>query len=589
MTIRRTLLTSYLMISLVSALMITAMIVAHLRSVLRTEIEHKLTTQAATIMQQIDTTLFERMKNIATWSRLAVMQEVRVRDIDKRLSKFLHELYDGYGGVYQRLFVVNDAREIIASSRPGQIGESLASAAIWLEATVGRDPVSLQPVDIERQELLLSVSLTDDFQQGRLGRLFAGFDWNEISRLLESPIAVNGLVGVSHALLVDSTGQVIAVSAYLRSRSGIPYPIVQSWMVAEQATGALTSHAAFLDGAEVLIGYARSQGHRTFPGFGWRVLMLQPTRQAFAPVSRLWWTFSLFLFLTVLLGVLVSFWISARIARPIIGLTEFTRDFIEGHKRLPPVLSVNNEIGELRAAFAQMIENLEQSRQDLVRVAKLAVIGEMAASMAHEVRTPLGILRSSAQMLQREEKLSDVGREMTEFVISETDRLNDLVTTLLESARPRPPEFSRYDLHRVIDHTVDMLSTKAADKSIILTTQLDAAQSILFCDRDQLIQVFLNLIMNAIQHTPEGGRIVVATASHGESIEAAVCDNGPGIPRAERKKVFEPFVTHREGGIGLGLTVVQQIVSAHRGRIIVADNPAGGTCFRIELPLQGRR
>ena len=99
MTIRRTLLTSYLLISLVSAMMMTGMIVAHLRSVLRMEVEHKLTTQAATSMQQIDTTLFERLKNIATWSRLAVMQEVRIRDIDNRLAKILSELYDGFGGV----------------------------------------------------------------------------------------------------------------------------------------------------------------------------------------------------------------------------------------------------------------------------------------------------------------------------------------------------------------------------------------------------------------------------------------------------------------------------------------------------------
>ena len=589
MTIRRTLLTSYLMISIVSALMITGMIVAHLRAVLRTEIEQKLTTQAATIMEQIDTTLFERMKNIATWSRLGIMQEVRVRDIDKRLSKFLHELYAGYGGVYHRLFVVNDADEVIASSQPGQIGEHLASAAIWLQATLGRDTVSLRPVDVARRELLLSVSLTDDFQQGRLGRLFAGFDWNEINRLLESPVLVDGRVRLSHALLVDSDGRMIAASADLRIGDGNPRPVVQSWLMGEQATGALTARTPFLDDAEVLIGYARSQGHRTFPGFDWRVLMLQPTRQAFAPVSRLWWTFSLFLFLTVLLGVLVSLWISARIARPIVGLTEFTRNFIEGNQRLPPVLSGNNEIGELRAAFARMIENLEQSKQDLVRVAKLAVIGEMAASMAHEVRTPLGILRSSAQMLQRAERLTDVGREMVEFIISETDRLNALVTTLLDSARPGPLEFSRYDLHRVIEHTVDLLSTKAADKSITLTTRFGAADSILFCDRDQLIQVFLNLIMNAIQHTPEGGRIEITTVSLADSIEVAVCDNGPGIPHAERKKVFEPFVSHRQGGIGLGLTVVQQIVSAHRGRIIAADNPAGGTCFHIELPLKERR
>lgn len=196
-----------------------------------------------------------------------------------------------------------------------------------------------------------------------------------------------------------------------------------------------------------------------------------------------------------------------------------------------------------------------------------------------------------AEVIDRDDvrdRLTDIGREMIEFIISETDRLNALVTTLLNSARPRLPAFARNDIHRIIEHTVELLSAKAAGKGITLATRFDAAEPIISCDRDQLIQVFLNLIMNAIQHTPEGGRIEIATRFRSSSVEVSVCDNGPGIPCAEREKVFEPFVTRREGGIGLGLTVVQQIVLAHKGRIVAVDNLGGGACFRVYLPLKKR-
>jgi len=125
MTIRRTLLISYLLISLASALLIALMIFAHFRDVLRQEIEHKLESQAVTIMQQIDTTLFERMQNMASWSHLDVMQEIRTRDVDKRLSQFLHELYTEYDGVYHQLFVINQDNQVIAANQPDLIGIQL--------------------------------------------------------------------------------------------------------------------------------------------------------------------------------------------------------------------------------------------------------------------------------------------------------------------------------------------------------------------------------------------------------------------------------------------------------------------------------
>jgi signal transduction histidine kinase len=312
---------------------------------------------------------------------------------------------------------------------------------------------------------------------------------------------------------------------------------------------------------------------------------MQPSSSAFAPIWNLWKAILVFLCVTLIIGITVSFWMSAKIARPIVRLAEFTRDFMHGKQTAPPQLKSSLEITELSSQFSQMINNLEQSRQNVVRVAKLAVIGEMAASMAHEVRTPLGILRSSAQILEREPHLSDIGHEMTGFILSETQRLNGLITTLLECARPRSPLFMQQDFHPILDHVLELLHTKAEHKNIQLIKQFNALNPSIPCDRDHIIQVFLNLIMNAIQHTPHGGRVELATRLHNGFLEIAVSDDGSGITDANKANVFDPFFTQRQDGIGLGLTVVQQIIFAHHGDIFVTDSVYGGACFTVILPI----
>lgn len=585
MTIRRTLLISYLLISLSSALLITLMIFVHLRDIVRAEIENKLKSQASTIMQQIDTTLFERMENMAMWSHLDVMQEIRVRDVDKRLAHFLRELHESYDGVYKQLFVINQDHEIISADDARLIGTQHAYAPAWLEATHGEHTHALQPLKSAHDNLYLSIAVDDAFQIGELGRLYAGFDWREIVRLLDATLPFSA--APSYALLLDSDNRIIASSSKLNGRLQLQR-LSSAWQWSNEVTGALSTTADFLDNQSVLVGYARSQGYRAFQGFGWRVLILQPAETAFAPMWDLWLAILIFLGLTLLLGSLVSLWMSAKIARPIVHLAEFTRDFMHGKQSPVPEFSLtskSDEIRELIMQFSLMIDNLEQSRLDVARVAKLAVIGEMAASMAHEVRTPLGILRSSAQMLQREPCLSTVGLEMTDFILSETTRLNELVTTLLACARPRAPNCVRQNFHPIIEHTVELLQSQADARKVQFIVQLNAEQALLACDRDHCIQVLLNLIMNALQHVKAQGRVVISTQLNEGYLETTVCDDGVGISDANKTNVFDPFFTQRQDGIGLGLTVVQQIILAHQGKIFVTDSVWGGACFHVLLPL----
>ena len=586
MSIRRILLISYLLISIASALIISVMIYIHLQNILKAETENKLKSQASTIMRQIDMTLFERMENISIWSRLAVMQDIRVQDIDKRIAEFLKDVTQGYDGVYRQIFVVDPNNQLIANNEFKQVNSTQAFHTPSLNAIALKKNIWLQNVDLERNILFFFTRIPNQFQNAELGFLYAGFDWQEIYKLLEIPLPFSSPSAPSYALLLDDKNRIIAASSNIRNQSGWQFYPLKNLNLKNDTTGELIANIGLLEGKEMLMGYAHSQGYRTFGHFGWSVLIMQPSDLALASTSQLWQVLSLFLLFTLVLAITASFWMSSKIAKPIIKLADFTRDFMQGKQVTPEVLQTSHEITELSTRFAQMINNLEKSHQNLVRAAKLAVIGEMAASMAHEVRTPLGILRSSVQILQRETQLSEIGKEMTEYIASETQRLNVLITSLLECAKPKEPEFLPHDIHQILSHVCDLVNSKIEEKEIRLEKKFTASRTEIMCDRDQLIQVFLNLIINATQHVLTSGQIKITTSCQNNVMEIQICDDGLGISDLDKEKIFDPFFTRRESGIGLGLTVVQQIIMAHQGKIFVADNPSGGTCFHIILPLK---
>jgi signal transduction histidine kinase len=562
--------------------MISIMIYTHLQDILVTETETRLKSQAWTIMRQIDMTLFERMENISIWSRVSVMQDIRVQDIDKRIAKFLDDVTQGYDGVYRQVFVVDTDKQMVANSEFTTIVRSQLEIPPPLDATLLEKQIWLQKVDLRQDILFFFARIPDHFRNLDLGLLYAGFNWKEIYNLLEMPLPLSHPSAPTYALLLNAQNLVIAASSNVRNILGWQhYPLKQNLNLGEEPTGEFITNLDLFGGEEMLIGYAHSQGYRRFGRLGWTVLILQPSNVAFASSSQLWQVLTLFFFFTFALALTAAFWMSTKIAKPIIKLTNFTRDFMGGKRGSPPLLHASQEITELSVRFAQMINNLEKSHRDLVRAAKLAVIGEMAANMAHEVRTPLGILRSSVQILQREVQMSDLGQEMSEFILSETQRLNVLITSLLDCAKPESPEILENDIHQILLHVCDLVSNSINEKKIHLEKNFYATETNLFCDRDQLIQVFLNLVINATQHVFVEGKISIETLNQDGKIMVKICDNGSGISKSDQEKIFDPFFTRREAGVGLGLTVVQQIILAHQGHIFVEDNPSGGSCFVI--------
>lgn len=555
------------------------------RNALQSEIAGNLQFGASTVMQRTDTFLFSHMENMRVWRGLEVMQDIRVNDVDKRLSHFLSDLRAGQSSVYQALFCTDHAGHVVAASNAALIGQAAPAITTWQSIPgPGLENVTFARMDTRgSQAAVLRASIPNAFGTGTIGYLYVLLDWRAVEALLDEATG-NGPRGL---LLLDRDGHVIAASAALRDRLAMPSLRLDHWLLPSEGAASYIYHGRVLGYDSLLVGIATSTGYEQFGGLGWHIVMLEPTAVSFGPISHLLWAMLAVLLVTLMAGLWISSRLANRIAQPLTALTDFARRFRQGESTLPAMpKTTTSEVEELHHAYVDMIRALEQSREQIVRAGKLAVVGEMAAIMAHEVRTPMGILRSSAQLLQRQPLLGDKERELIGFIFSETERLNRLVTLLLECARPTPPDFKPQDLHETIDSVISLLSSRAEKAEVTLSRDLGADTLIFSCDREQIMQVFLNLVLNALSFVGQGGRIKISTHQDTEALWISVADDGPGVPLEFRQLIFDPFFSRREGGIGLGLTIVQQIVQVHGGSIGVGESAWGGASFNLRFGMR---
>src|SRR5437870_3104822 len=289
----------------------------------------------------------------------------------------------------------------------------------------------------------------------------------------------------------------------------------------------------------------------------------------------------------LLAALAVATFLARRMSRPLRALTLATQEVAHGGEpRRPVEVRSRDEIGQLAAAFNTMTAELKCAQDDLLTASKFAFVGEVAAGVAHEVRTPLGILRSSAQILARSVPAADPeGAELVQMIIEEVDRLDRVVGGLLELARPREPLVEPTPLAPLLARALDFAEGQAREKNISIERVLAADSSPARCDPEQIYQVALNLIVNALQMVPGGGRITVRTLPrHDGHVGFEVIDDGPGILPDAREHVFTSFFTLREGGTGLALALVQRVVRSHHGTVSLDGTVGGGATFRVLLP-----
>ena len=230
-----------------------------------------------------------------------------------------------------------------------------------------------------------------------------------------------------------------------------------------------------------------------------------------------------------------------------------------------------------------VVDRLQQSQIDVLRAEQMSALGQLAAGFAHELRNPLTSLKLLVQAaIETGPDAVLRGRDLA-VVADETARLDRSLQIFLDFARPPGLVKRRTDVLQILNQTVELVSARAARQGVSIGSDFPPQPLAIEADPEQLRQVFLNLVLNSLDALPHGGAIRV-TASGEDGVTVTVADDGPGISAELANQIFDPYVSTKDTGLGLGLAICRRIVDAHGGRIAAANGPAGGAVFTVRLP-----
>lgn len=247
--------------------------------------------------------------------------------------------------------------------------------------------------------------------------------------------------------------------------------------------------------------------------------------------------------------------------------------------------SQRHQIEETARKLSETYEELQSSAKQLRRADRLSALGQLSAGLAHEIRNPLGSLKGSVQILERAELPAETRREFAQMANSEVARLEKLLTNFLDFARPHLPQRTLIEPALLLESVARLAAETAKMANVSIELAPEPTNSIAV-DAEQIRQVLLNLVLNAVQAMPNGGHITLICRQTDGSLLLMVSDEGCGIPREDLDRIFDPFFTSRAEGTGLGLSIAYQIVNRHGGQISAENNPGGGATFTLSLPVE---
>jgi two-component system sensor histidine kinase HydH len=232
------------------------------------------------------------------------------------------------------------------------------------------------------------------------------------------------------------------------------------------------------------------------------------------------------------------------------------------------------------------LTEIRQLKAEIARSQRLASIGSLAAGVAHEIRNPLSSIKGFATYFKEKLRGSPEDSKTAEIMIKEVERLNRVVRQLLDLSRPMEMKKVRTSVGSLIEHTLKLTEVQARKRGVAIKTDIDAGTPDVRVDPDRIKQVLLNLCLNALEAMKAGGVLTLSLGRQDKRmLRVVISDTGPGIPREEMERVFDPFYTTKTSGTGLGLAIVHRIVEAHAGEIRITTEPGGGTTFTVLLPI----
>jgi two-component system nitrogen regulation sensor histidine kinase NtrY len=290
----------------------------------------------------------------------------------------------------------------------------------------------------------------------------------------------------------------------------------------------------------------------------------------------------------VLLGIVLGWWATARVTRPVRRLAESAGKVAAGDWGATVEVASRDEVGQLAQAFNRMTHQLVEQRERLLQAERVAAWRELARRLAHELKNPLFPLQITIENMQRArerrpEQFDEVFREGTSTLLAELAHLKQIIARFSDFARMPAPEMTPVDLHRLVLETLKLFEPQLAAAQIVTRIELDPKLGFVRADAEQMRRALRNLILNAVDAMSGGGTLTVRTRAADAGVLLEVADTGQGLTPEECERLFTPYYTTKQHGTGLGLAIVQSVVSDHRGKISVESEPGRGTTFRIEL------
>jgi two-component system NtrC family sensor kinase len=396
-----------------------------------------------------------------------------------------------------------------------------------------------------------------------------------------------------YAFLVDSQGRNTAHPHYAPYQLNIdsyPEPSLKE-LVREMITGASSWKNYVHDNVEKVAAFA------PIPEMGWSLAVTVPVDELGKEALAIKWRVievAVIIFVFAVVGV--SF-LSYYLLRPVRELVAATNRMAEGNLNQEIPLRSRDELGDLTRSFNHMVKNIARIQNELVRSEKLISLGRLSAGVAHEIRNPLNAMKGAIVHIQRRRPGDPLIEEYTHLVSEEIDRLNSFVTEFLHFARQPQPKPVPTDLNQLILSTQNLFEKQANEKGIRLNNRLDPYLPLVSVDPNQMEQVFINVLINAMDALPSGGDITFSTiihddmenGGHPDRVSIEIRDNGIGISESQLKEVFDPFFSTKESGTGLGLPLSLGIVESHQGRMTLSSGSECGTVVVIALPVKTKQ
>jgi two-component system sensor histidine kinase HydH len=293
----------------------------------------------------------------------------------------------------------------------------------------------------------------------------------------------------------------------------------------------------------------------------------------------------------------------SNIEGPILGVFEIVQDLSEDYRTiihfrhriivtsvaimgvlffiLRHVVKRGEEIIEKRARERLLL------KEKLSHAERLASLGEMVAGVSHEIRNPLGIISSTAELLKKKLARSDLEVQLADIIFQEANRLNRIVTDFLSFARPQAPNLTPCNVYEVIEKNLTFLAPAINKNGYQINRRFASDIPEIRADPGLLYQAFLNILINSMQAMPEGGAIYIELFANGNTLTILFSDEGPGISDETLNKIWEPFFTTKDKGSGLGLPIVKKIIEGHGGTIEIDNGPHRGAQVTVTLPVEG--